>query len=145
LRFKVRPFLHISIYLTCSAAGMNHIQIRLSPYSYEPMLFIVRHIPTSLHHDLYKNVSKFLEVRKWCIEQRTLNSHRKIRGPLSILPACINVLAKTLLSLTTHSGNNNFRRNKRGWKRLKIWNKWSKAREPQRVDMLCTFLYNLLI
>jgi hypothetical protein len=49
---------------------MNHIQIRLSPYSYESMLFIVRHIPTALHHDLYKNVSTFLEVRKWCIEQR---------------------------------------------------------------------------
>jgi hypothetical protein len=55
------------------------------------------------------------------------------------------VLANTLLSLATHNGNNNFRRNKQGWKRLKIWNKWSKAKEPQRVDMLCTFLYNLLI
>jgi hypothetical protein len=50
LRFKVRPFLHISIYLTCSAAAMNHIQIRISPYSYESMLFIVRHIPAALHH-----------------------------------------------------------------------------------------------
>jgi hypothetical protein len=49
--------------------------IRLSPYSYESMLFIVRHIPTAFHNGLYKIVSN--EVRKWCIEQQTLTTAQK--------------------------------------------------------------------
>jgi hypothetical protein len=85
LRFKVRPFLHISIYFTCSAAAMNHIQIRLSPYSYESMLFIVRHIPTALHHDLYKNVSTFLG--NWRISlskmRHSYNVNLNIKGTFS--------------------------------------------------------------
>ena len=49
--------------------------IRLSPYSYESMLFIVRHVPTAFHNGLYKNVS--IEVRQWCIEHRTLILYRE--------------------------------------------------------------------
>jgi hypothetical protein len=99
-RFNVRPFLHISIYVTCSTAGMNHIQIRLSPYSYESMLFIVRHIQTALQHELYKKVS--IEVRKWCIEQRTLILYRERNAHFPFFRPCKCVLGKMSLSLLLH-------------------------------------------
>jgi hypothetical protein len=39
------------------------------------MLLIVRHVPTAFHNGFNKNAP--IEVRQWCIEQRTLIPYRE--------------------------------------------------------------------